>query len=529
VAEQRVGILVEISDKATSVLKGIGSIGKSSLGVVREAGQKAGLAFKAFGMATTFLNQGMEIASKGMEIFRSMVLENITAMIEYRGENDSVTKKFRLLAEEAQYTRAVFVDLLTPAILGLQESFSKVGSSVIDYINTNRQMIATRIIEFLQTAANVLVDGVGEGLVWVSRAVSGLIEAWNLLGSVVNSTIGSMVGDVASLLDGLASVSEWAGRDELAESLRGASGTVRDLSKAFHDGANENIAAIERQVAKQSSLENSIRGVQTTVRDFVNNEAVPAMLRFAESWDGVTKRSRLAEQAMMTALQRVERQANLQMTIDNGLTELRISNLTRVNEIQMKQYNSQKEGAQAVAGAIGQIGNAWTNVATAAIASSANVGKAVVSALIDSVVISINAVAAMAAARAFAAHQDFPIVGVAIGLAAAAAAAAIAKGFLADVPAKAARGYRTPAGGSTEDVYPVLMRGNEVALDPTQTKLLDRLVSSMESGRGSVGGSVVVNYSEQTLVPTNTADTKRKARDLDRLIQKSRPKFAFQG
>lgn len=526
-AEQRVGILVEVSDKATSVLKGIGKAGSSSFAVVQHSAKALEKSFSGINAGLAFFHRAIEIGKRGIEMFRSMILENIRSMIEYRGEHDAVTKRFKLLAEEAQYTRAVFVDLLTPAILGFQEAFNKVGSSLIDYINANRRLIATNIIEFLAETARILVTGVGEGLIWVSRAVSGVMEAWNTLRGVVESTIGSMIGNVASLLDSLASISEWAGKDDLAESLNSASASVKALSAEFYKGAEDSFSAVEKQVAQQKSLETSIKGVQTTVRNFIDNEAVPAMLRWANSWDGVKKRSKLAVEEMMKALRRLEKQATLQISIDQGLTDIRIANLTRVEEAQVKHYQRQREGAQAVAGAIGQIGSAWTNVALAAIASSADIGKAVVSALIDSVIISINAVAAMAAARAFAAHQDFPIVGIAIGLAAAGAAAAIAKGFIADVPAKAQRGYRTPAGGSTEDIYPVMMRGNEVALDPTQTKLLDRLVNRLERGGTAGGGTVVVNYSEKTIAPTNSADTKRKARELDRLMKQSRPKYAF--
>ena len=62
--DQRIGILIETTDKSKSVLEGIGAAGTTALNAVAAAGKKTGIVLKTVGMAATFLNQGLELAKK---------------------------------------------------------------------------------------------------------------------------------------------------------------------------------------------------------------------------------------------------------------------------------------------------------------------------------------------------------------------------------------------------------------------------------------------------------------------------------
>jgi len=464
---ERIGILVDVTDSASSVLKGIGSAGKSSLDTIRGAGEKAGDALRGVVMAATFLNQGLELAKKGFEIFRMLILDNITAMVEYRGEADAIAKRFRKMGDDAKYTKAVIADLLTPAILGMSDAFNEAGASVVDYVNINRKLMAENIITFLADTGRVLISVVAKSLTVVSLIVSGLIETWHLLSAAVNDGISGILRGVEGLLRGFADLAEWTGKGELAQSMRDAADTSKLMSDTFADGAWESIEAMKEQVAAQEGFEQSIKDTEKAALEFTDN-AEKGALEYASTWKGVKRHVDEATSAI-----RNQRDAWASLEVSAATYYERVASFGEKDAaFFQKQSDAKKnlevQNANAMASAIGSIGAAWTAVALAAVNGSEQMGVAVTNAVIDSAMVAINAAAAMAAAKAFAAHQDFPIVGVALGLAAAAAAAGIAKGFLNKVP-KAEKGMRIPGGNGSESILHT-MRSDETVLDPASTK-----------------------------------------------------------
>lgn len=496
-AEERVTLIVEGRDQAKAMLEGLGG-------------------------AITGVNQALEIAKKGFEIFKLLITDNVAAMVEYRGELDPVAKEMRRLADETAYARAVAFDVLTPIILGLGDAFRDAGNGMVDYINTNRQLIATNITEFLAEVARILVEGVSQGVLWASRAVSGLIEAWNLLSAAVETAIGETLSGMEALLEGMADFAEWADDDALAKTWREAAASVGELGDVFSESADASMAKVEEQIAKQKEFETALQAFKAVAVDFVGEAEAAVLERIAAGWQRVKQHTEQATDAVQN-----QREAWSSLEVSAADYYQRVADLSEKSALWQQQQSDQiknleVQNANIIAGAIGQIGNAWTQVALAAMASSKEIAKAVVVALIDSIIIAINAIAAMAAARAFAANQDFPIVGVAIGLAAAAAASAIAKGFLADVP-KAAFGGIARGGTPGQDSIPMLVQEDEGILQRGQTALFKRLANVLEATQRQPTPSAMAGRGEthlhvepRSVVPPQSAELNRSVKHVMR-------------
>lgn len=521
---ERVGILVEIDDKATSVLKGIGAAGKTSLETIRTAGDKAGAALKAVGMAATFLNQALELARKGVEIFRMLILDNITAMIEYRGEADATSKKFAKMADDAAYLRAIIADLLTPAILGLSDAYNETGSAVVDYINTNRRLMAANVISFLADVARVLISGVAKGLSIGSMAVSGLIEVWHLLNAAISAWVSVSLSGFEAVLRALAKLSEWAGKGELAASLTDAADISRHMAEGFMDDAGKSVDAMNDQIAAQKEFEQTIEDTKSTLLGFVD-KAEGKMLKWASSWESIKRHVDEVTNAIVDQGDEFGASGDAAQEYYAMINRLGAKEAEHFKTVEDERMALVVQNANIIASSISQIGAAWTAVAITSMAEydtmeekSQAVNAAVISAVIDSAIITINAAAAMAAAKAFATNQSFPIIGVALGLAAAASAAAIAKGYLAMVPTGAQRGFRPKGGIPGVDSIPTYMQEGEVALDRRQTDLIDRLVRTQEKAPSAGGATMIINYTRQTMTPDVSAGHKRTIRDLNRAL-----------
>jgi hypothetical protein len=499
-SEERVGIFIEVFDKASSVLKGIGAAGKTGLDAVRSASERAGNALKTVGMAATFLNQGLELAKKGWELFRMAVVDNIAAMVEYRGEQDVISKRFAAMADDAKFTRAVIADLLTPAILGLSDAFQEAGNSIVDYINVNRRLIATNIIEFLAETARLLTAGVGEAVIWVSRAVSGLIEMWNLLKAAIETAVAGALQGVERLLSGLGAVAAWANRRELATAMEETAATVQLLGDTFSQSADENIEKMKEQVAAQAALEKGVRSVQATVIDFVDNNAVPAMLRWADSWDGVRRKAADTEEAV------VKTAKESKSAIEAVITAT--SNWGQVIGNTLQSFTT------GMGAAFGKM-----------ITDSENAGIHFQNAVIDAVTASIMAYASAGAAASAAANAGIPGIGWIAALAAGAAVSAAIKELVADVPAKAqAGGILGGMRTGRDSALAAVMPGVERVLSPRQTTAFEKMVESLDRGRGTGGGNMVSIQANIQALDVGEPELKKRVllslgREMEELVQ----------
>ena len=134
--------------------------------------------------------------------------------------------------------------------------------------------------------------------------------------------------------------------------------------------------------------------------------------------------------------------------------------------------------------------------------------------------VAIGTASTKAMAESLAAYASIPFVGPALG---AAQGAALVSAIEASRSLMAAeRGLRIPGGGKGGESLVHTMRTDETVLDADSTRKWDRLNTALENSRGGMPSSrpsVTVNYSENTVTPSSSADYKRKVRNIARAMK----------
>ena len=437
-----VGVRTFLDDGVSSALRNVGRGAESTLNSVRSAADKAKGAFEVLGDVTSSINQGLEIAKKGWELFRTAVVDTISTALEFRDKNDPVIKQFEEMRRNAELLRAALGDALIPVVQAVAAAFGPVNEGVTEWIRNNRRLIASNILNFLGSVANILTRGVAQALIIVSRAWTG----WELIiegtKAAVNSFFSILLDGVDLALGALRSLAQATGADGLAAQLEGAQDAVRGLGEVFGESADTAIDEMMRIQAEQEELEKQARRVSNVITTTIAEAVVNGQAIIADSIAGTTRTVEEQETAADEAAARAAARAEAE--------KKRLEELTKARE---------KAAADAIAAAekaaeeelrLAQERQAAQEATTAAIATSAvNASGAIVEALLDQEATQedvsksvlktvlntvrevINALAAQAAAGALSQSVTaLGPVGIAVGTAAAGVAFSLVNSFI---------------------------------------------------------------------------------------------------
>lgn len=520
---EQVGIVITAEDSSKP---GFASARKGADGLEKKYGSLKG-SMGNLTMGVIGLNQALGLAKRAWSMVSQAVGGAIRDMLEMRGANDPVSRQFAELEKDAKTFKATLGNLLTPIILGFAKAWRTTGSAVTDYINANRKLIATNLIEWLSIVASALTTGVAQGLIWVSKAVSGLILLWNLLKAAVNTYFEVSTRGVEMVLRGMTALAKAAGKEGLAASLNESIEAVALLADTFGESATENIAAIENEITRQEAFEENIKKAETAVRKF-GGEAKVAMLQFASGLDevgvavtgtrvalGGAFSSAFASQAAYYEQQNVllANEAAFQAQLDAS-----DERLAKQRELAA----SAKEKAIELGTALGMTFAAIVTGTKAAGEAMAALGSMLVSTMVDAIGNVIIAEAAKAAAGAASGMFSIPIIGPALAAGAAAAAFGMVKGMLSLLP-KAEHGGVLTSGFSSGDMNIVRMNRNELTMPPDVASAFRR-VMAMDGNRGGPQDqkpTVVQHISYNSIGPMLSADAERSARANVKLMRRA--------
>jgi hypothetical protein len=515
-AEERVGLIVEAVDKASAIMKTIGKTGKDSLAAVRTAGDKAGSALKAVGVAAAIMNQSLELAKKGWELFRLAILDTLAAALNFRDANDPVLKQLGEFARNIELIRARIGDVLIPIVQGLADTFGPLIERLNDWIDKNRILLASDLVGWMETLGNVAITVVAKGILLVSRAWSGWVEVINLVKFAFEKQFELMLRGMAHMLDSVALVAGVL-NDDMGEAIRDAGKAVRGLGEEFGQSADSSLEKIAEQVQAQDDLEQSIERIETAAKRVWGDAAVAMINRINESHKGLNRT--LEEQAAIAE----RRETNAQAFFDREMARINAEHAASVRrndaELAMavarvqkeEELNSQRINMAANYGAA--MGTAFAQIALAQEQSS----KEIIKNVLNQMQIAISAASVEAAVKAIAAHSGIPFVGLAIGVAAAAAAVTAIQTYAI---AKFATGGAIEGGAGGIDKNIIAVTRKERVLSVQQNENFERLVSVLD--RMSVATPAAATTggggqpSLQFIVPPSTAHLKRTVRDLDK-------------
>lgn len=554
-----VSVRVEATDATApafaSVQRSVAATGRALDAVKASAGSLT----RAMAAAPVVFNQSIELLKKFGEVSRLAFEITIARALEWRTATDSQARALRTFTGDVQRLQVALGNVLLPILTGVARAIDETVRQATRWLNANRALVGSGIIEWGQTLAQTVIPAVATGLLLAVQAVQGLRQAFAVLAGGAQEAFGSLLNGLSAVLERGGALAEKLGLDDTAEKLKtlGAQAGVvgEDFVGAFDAGVLE-AAALQRQT---EALQASIDRAASAASVGVGRVAVAAYRALGEEIRSVDQAAKAQADAQMArdmaSLARQQRIAALTAEVEAGKRDIAISNMQRVAEQEGRILDARKVAADAkladirggfdalssaVAGSInlslsrifdsisegaGNIGEVFGNLfaslprlfaeTTAAYLVQLGVQKAatalfeafarteavttagiVVGAKAAETKAKIAADAAAGGAAAQAAHAGIPFVGLAIGAAAAAAIVAAVMAF-----SKFAVGGKPAASGV--DNMLVMVNAGERILSGPETRALERGVMPAAGGgarAGGSGGAAVPVIVEQRLV-----------------------------
>jgi|15BtaG_2_1085339.scaffolds.fasta_scaffold06302_1 hypothetical protein len=182
-AEGREFVLtLKANDLASGAIKKLSEGMGATTGAAKKLAQAGAKTFSAIGGAIVVANQAVQLFKTGFDAISGLVGGSLEAVRELRGETNPLVLEMNKLATESQAAKAALGSAFASALLGISKAFKSSSVNAAEFLDNNRKLIATKIVQFLFKAANALVDGISEGLQLANTT-------WHTLTATVNESI----------------------------------------------------------------------------------------------------------------------------------------------------------------------------------------------------------------------------------------------------------------------------------------------------------------------------------------------------
>ena len=486
-ADKKYGILLTAKDNASKSIKGLAKSAGVASAAVKKMGSSGATAMKAIGFAAVAVNQAAELVKKFKD---SMVMASEMSM-QYRRENDPLIEQFKKSKNLIGSLAARVGDVLVNAFGAATNALGPVIKNARLWLVENQKLMASGIINFLKSFAQILVTGIAKAVLFLSRATNGWMLIWQLLVAAVNSAMAAIINGGAKALRALSTLASIVGSDGLAGKLDAASESVKGMGEIFADTSEDAKAKIGVLIDQQVDLEDKINRISTAFKKGIGDVASTAIDGLAKGTEGLNvtldetlaKEEKLAETAKDAASSSHEAWASAAGTIGQSL---------------ISAFASGEEASDAM----GEQIMAWTMDA--------------MNAMIQAAITQIGANAAVASSGAAASQAGIPVIGPYLASAAAVAMSAMVLAFKNDVPqaGRFNRGGIVPGVGDSDSV-PGLLTPGELILPKDMTKRLLSIARQPSQGaqfsngglvRGGGAGGVTINFNENSMVQRTPAE-----------------------
>lgn len=472
-AQYDVPVTLTVKDKATAALKGFAKVAKSTQSVVAKFGAAGGKALRGFAIATTGLNQGLELFKKGVEVFRSFTEKSR----EYREENDKLIQNFDKSNELIGSLAARIGDALINAFNAAVAAMAPLIKSARNFLVENQKLIGLKLIEYFQSFALLMVGGVAKAIVGVTRIVTFFALAWEAIKLSVNTTVGAMLSGIASILETAAEAADYLPGvgDELAASFETAAKAARGLGDEFENSGEKGKKEIEKLLDEQALLEQQIKDVETSIKTGIGTVAVAAMNGLTEATAG----------------------ANTKIKVTKEETKKTTKETKKLSEEAKKAHADNLAFAQSLSGLYATIGNSFGQTLTAIMSGTEKTGEVFSKFIGDALTATVQfardtiismQLAAMANSAVGASFGGpLAIIGVT------SVVAAIFEAMLSKLPGMA-EGGMVRGGRAGQDSVPAMLMPGEYVMNTNQVDAMRQMFSNMDgvntSGRYANGGTV---------------------------------------
>lgn len=478
-----IGIIVSLKDGASKGLQGF-----------RGAVDKMKNAFGALGGAMAKINQSLEIGRKLWGVVRLAVIDNIKTALEFRRAGDPVRKWFEDMGRETKLLRAAIGDALIPVVQGLAEGLGLVGDGAQRWVQENRKLIATGVLDFVIDVGHALTTVVAKGAWVVIKAWAGWQEIIGVVQGLLGKFFAWMTPMLADIMEGVGGIARVFGNDGLANDIAVAAKTLRDFEDDYDAWGEAGINAAMGAAAAADENIAKLNEIEEFVRSKLGDAYAKAARRIIESQTGVTKT--LEEQKKLLDEHR-KGVADYLKGEDEKISKIRerwekaAEMAIKQDELEQSLLNAQVERASALGPVFESIGSAFGEMMAGA--DPADAMKQMVSGVIDGVLAALQAFAAEAFAANMAWFASLGPFGVPLGVAAGAAVQGLIMGLGSGlkglIGGMAEGGIVTGGIPGRDSVLKLLMPGEEVLSvgNPRNVR------NSGRDSMGSMGGITVIN------------------------------------
>jgi len=189
-ADKKYGILLTAKDEASKAVLKLSKTMGASTKAVKKLGSVGGAAFKGLRDAVILANQGTDLLMKAFGPLVGAVGSTIDAFAELRGEANPLVMQFSRLRDRTMSLKSALGSGFVGAIVAIGKAFDPVIKRSVEFLDKNRKLIATKIVQFLFKAARALTEGIASAL----QTVNDLWATWNVTVDTAVVTITNWLG-----------------------------------------------------------------------------------------------------------------------------------------------------------------------------------------------------------------------------------------------------------------------------------------------------------------------------------------------
>lgn len=321
----------------------IEGIAKGAKAAIAETkGTLDGLKNVAKGVAIGFagLNQAAELGGKALNVAKEVYAATVGEALRFREANDLGAIAMRDFERDVLKAKVAMGDSLLPSILGVTGAFSPLIQQGTNWLNKNREMVASGIVNYLADFSRTLIGGVATGLVYASKGATVLGIILDIVRIGANDLGSALLAMVSAALDGAATAAQYLGQEGLAGSLRAASAETKLLQGALDEVAAESASNIDKALAEQSDFERSVIEAEKRVGGFIETarakglEAAKQEVKQKKVLLAEEERAAIEHAKMLADLAERARLADVKMQADATKLEIEASELRFQGELE---------------------------------------------------------------------------------------------------------------------------------------------------------------------------------------------------
>lgn len=285
---ERYGLELFLKSNVKEVLHVAGESAKGMRFAINAAGSAAASSFKIAGASIVVFNQGLELAKKGLEVFKATIGESLSAAMQFRKEGDALTATFETYSKEIQLVKARLGDALMPVFKGFIDAIGEATGSISGLIATNSKLIGSTLIDWIGTVAKMLVTGIARSAEFVGKAFLGWQAVIQAVKAAINTFFEFLLAGFATAIGGIANVADAFGAGGMAKAIRANQAEIAALGNEFETSADSAIAAMGETSSSIGALESRIASMTKTANDLIGKGMANAQREVRNATIGTT-------------------------------------------------------------------------------------------------------------------------------------------------------------------------------------------------------------------------------------------------